>query len=113
MSLVSSLEGSGGSPSEQTNAIIGEWVLSSETSKNSCSVTSIIFSIEENEALTFSLYAENGEEIEGNFIVSFERSPFLIEEGTISLLVSGTLIGTITEISYSDQRDKPISYILV
>ena len=100
-SLVSSLEGSGGSPSEQTNAIIGEWVLSSETSKNSCSVTSIIFSIEENEALTFSLYAENGEEIEGNFIVSFERSPFLIEEGTISLLVSGTLIGTITEIEIS------------
>ena len=101
LSLVSSLEGSGGSPSEQTNAIIGEWVLSSETSKNSCSVTSIIFSIEENEALTFSLYAENGEEIEGNFIVSFERSPFLIEEGTISLLVSGTLIGTITEIEIS------------
>ena len=100
-SLVSSLEGSGGSPSEQTNAIIGEWVLSSETSKNSCSVTSIIFSIEENEALTFSLYAENGEEIEGKFIVSFERSPFLIEEGTISLLVSGTLIGTITEIEIS------------
>jgi hypothetical protein len=100
-SLVSSLEGSGGSTSEQTNAIIGEWVLSSETSKNSCSVTSIIFSIEENEALTFSLYTENGEEIEGNFIVSFERSPFLIEEGTISLLVSGTLIGTITEIEIS------------
>jgi hypothetical protein len=98
---VSSLEGSGGSTSEQTNAIIGEWVLSSETSKNSCSVTSIIFSIEENEALTFSLYTENGEEIEGNFIVSFERSPFLIEEGTISLLVSGTLIGTITEIEIS------------
>ncbi|MDB9779415.1 hypothetical protein OAB54_04115, partial [Flavobacteriaceae bacterium] len=100
-SLVSSLEGSGGSTSEQTNAIIGEWVLSSETSKNSCSVTSIIFSIEENEALTFSLYTENGEEIEGNFIVSFERSPFLIEEGTISLLVSGTLIGTINEIDIS------------
>ncbi len=93
---------SGGSSSEQTNAIIGEWVLSSDTSRNSCSVTSIIFSIEETDALTFRLYTENEDPIDGKFIISFERSPFLIEEGTISLTVSTTVIGTITNIDLSD-----------
>ena len=93
---------SGGSSSEQTNAIIGEWVLSSDTSRNSCSVTSIIFSIEETDALTFRLYTENEDPIDGKFIISFERSPFLIEEGTISLTVSTTVIGTITNINLSD-----------
>ena len=93
---------SGGSSSEQTNAVIGEWVLSSDTSRNSCSVTSIIFSIEENDALTFRLYTENEDPIDGKFIISFERSPFLIEEGTISLTVSTTVIGTITNIDLSD-----------
>ena len=78
---VSTLEvsgGSGGSQSEQTNAIIGEWVFSSDSSKSSCSVTSIIFSIGENEDLTFSLYTENEEEITGKFSISFDRSPFII-----------------------------------
>ena len=93
---------SGGSSSEQTNAVIGEWVLSSDTSRNSCSVTSIIFSIEETDALTFRLYTENEDPIDGKFIISFERSPFLIEEGTISLTVSTTVIGTITNIDLSD-----------
>ena len=93
---------SGGSSSEQTNAIIGEWVLSSDTSRNSCSVTSVIFSIDENDALTFRLYTENEDPIDGKFIISFERSPFLIEEGTISLTVSTTVIGTITNINLSD-----------
>jgi len=93
---------SGGSSSEQTNAIIGEWVLSSDTSRNSCSVTSVIFSIDENDALTFRLYTENEDPIDGKFIISFERSPFLIEEGTISLTVSTTVIGTITNIDLSD-----------
>ncbi|MDB9988925.1 hypothetical protein OAD88_06125 [Flavobacteriaceae bacterium] len=93
---------SGVSSSEQTNAVIGEWVLSSDTSRNSCSVTSIIFSIEETDALTFRLYTENEETIDGKFIISFERSPFLIEEGTISLTVSTTVIGTITNINLSD-----------
>ena len=93
---------SGGSSSEQINAVIGEWVLSSDTSRNSCSVTSIIFSIEETDALTFRLYTENEDPIDGKFIISFERSPFLIEEGTISLTVSTTVIGTITNIDLSD-----------
>ncbi|MDA8897825.1 hypothetical protein N9I46_00310 [Flavobacteriaceae bacterium] len=94
---------SGGSSSEQTNAVIGEWVLSSDTSRNSCSVTSIIFSIDENDALTFRLNTtENEDPIDGKFIISFERSPFLIEEGTISLTVSTTVIGTITNIDLSD-----------
>ncbi|MDB4066335.1 hypothetical protein N9525_00130 [Flavobacteriaceae bacterium] len=93
---------SAGSSSEQTNAVIGEWVLSSDTSRNSCSVTSIIFSIEETDALTFRLYTQNEDPIDGKFIISFERSPFLIEEGTISLTVSTTVIGTITNINLSD-----------
>ena len=103
-SEVAQLEESGGSLSEQTNAIIGEWVLSSGASKDEgdCSVTSIVFSIDGNNDLTFILHIEDGEEIEGNFSVSFDSSPFLIEEGTISLTVSTTVIGTITNINLSD-----------
>lgn len=94
--------GSGGSTSEQTDEILGEWTFLSDpdTGKNSCEVKSIIFSLEDEEKLTFKLYTEN-EEIEGKFSISFDRSPFLIAEGTVSLLVSGTLIGTITDISFS------------
>ena len=94
--------GSGGSTSEQTDEILGEWTFLSDpdTGKNSCGVKSIIFSLEDEEKLTFKLYTEN-EEIEGKFSISFDRSPFLIAEGTVSLLVSGTLIGTITDISFS------------
>ena len=97
---VNSQEGSGGSgesSSEPTEAIIGEWVLSSASdasaSKNSCSVTKIIFSNEGNAALTFTLYSSTQEPISGNFSVSFDSTPFLIEEGTISLKVSDTIIG--------------------
>ena len=105
-SLVSSLEGSGGSPSEQTNAIIGEWVLSSASdpsaSKNNCPITKIIFSNDENEALTFVLYSTTEDPISGSFSVSFDSTPFEIKNGTISLLVSETLIGTITDIIVND-----------
>ena len=63
-----------------------------------CELKSIKFSIEENEDLRFILLTENDDEIAGKFSISFDSSPFLIEEGTISLTVSTTVIGTITNI---------------
>ncbi|MGY8966328.1 MAG: hypothetical protein ACKVHJ_03920, partial [Flavobacteriales bacterium] len=99
---VSSEEEPGESASEPADAIIGKWVLSSasdaSTSKNNCSITSIEFSNDGNAALTFILYSTIENPISGNFSVSFDSTPFLIEEGTISLKVSDTIIGTITEI---------------
>ena len=106
---VNSQEGSGGSgesASEPTEAIIGEWVLSSASdpsaSKNNCPITKIIFSNDENEALTFVLYSTTEDPISGSFSVSFDSTPFEIKNGTISLLVSETLIGTITDIIVND-----------
>ena len=106
---VNSQEGSGGSgesASEPTEAIIGEWVLSSASdpsaSKNNCLITKIIFSNDENEALTFVLYSTTEDPISGSFSVSFDSTPFEIKNGTISLLVSETLIGTITDIIVND-----------
>ncbi|MDA9360649.1 hypothetical protein N9R15_02580 [Flavobacteriaceae bacterium] len=97
---VSSLDGSGGSSSEQTDAIIGEWTFPSDTNtdKSFCELKTIKFSIEENEDLRFILLTVNDDEIAGKFNISFDRTPFLIADGTISLLVSGTLIGTISNI---------------
>ena len=104
---VSSTEGSGGSPSEAIigEAIIGEWVLSApdaSASKNNCSITSIEFSNDENAALTFVLSSTTEDLIFGNFSVSFDSTPFKIENGTISLKVSTTEIGTITDIIVDD-----------
>jgi len=105
---LSSTEGSGGSgesASEPTEAIIGEWVLSSASdpsaSKNSCSVTKIIFSNDENAALTFVLYSKTGN-VSGNFSVSFDSTPFEIKNGTISLNGCTDDIGTITDIIVND-----------
>lgn len=102
---VNSQEGSGGSgesASEPTEAIIGEWVLSSDTGKNDCSVNKIIFSNDENAALTFMLYPKTGDPISGNFSVSFDSTPFKIENGTISLNDGTDEIGTITDIIVDD-----------
>ncbi|MDB3967838.1 hypothetical protein N9392_00835 [Flavobacteriaceae bacterium] len=103
---LSSPEGSGGSASEPTEAIIGEWVLSSASdpsaSKNNCPITKIIFSNDENEALTFVLYSTAEDPIYGSFSVSFDSTPFEIKNGTISLLVSETLKGEITDIIVND-----------
>ena len=103
---VSSPQESGESASEPADAIIGKWVLSSASnasaSKNNCSITSIEFSNDGNAALTFILYSTTEDPISGNFSVSFDSTPFLIEEGTITLKVSETLIGEITDIILSD-----------
>jgi len=91
--------GSGGSTSEQTNEILGDWTFNSVTGKNTCEIASIKFSIEGDKTLTFKLYKQNNDSIVGNFSISFKQSPFQIEEGTISLLGdSDDSIGTITNI---------------
>ena len=100
LELVTDIEVSGGSSSEQTDAIIGEWTFPSDTNtdRSFCELKSIKFSIEENEDLRFILLTENDDEIAGKFSISFDRTPFLIADGTISLTVSTTVIGTITNI---------------